>query len=235
MKKILWLVVIVSFLRADNYSDCCADHCNNHCASQYTIAFAHNGTQPYGECEQHEKLIKTEKNARYWLYQNDLYNPYYFKLETLPFDYFIAVLTDHIKKLEEKIAQGHTWQNSSSQYSTYLTSGLCGLMMLGVYKSYTLSFNKEYEGYIALAMQLGFMGTFCAVISAQKIYKLYRYKERLVERLNRDQRILSVLQNEKGEREAKANNAAAATAVNVATNIVTAIGQAIGTAVKPMN
>jgi hypothetical protein len=167
------------------------------------IPFAEVGVYMYAANECYNKLLPNEKNFRKRLYWLDQYNPYYFLLDSFQddFDYCIAVLTDHIKVLENKIAQQASKFKSMAMLRGIVFSGLSTLCGAGAYQSYKTKDNYSVWGssYNAIdsVVWLGITTAMFAATAGTQFYKVYCYSERLIARLERDKRILDVLKREK--------------------------------------
>ena len=170
------------------------------------IPFAEVGVYMYEAKECYDKLLPNEKNLRKRLYWLDKHNPYYFLLDSFQddFDYYIAVLTDHIKVLENKIAQQASKFKSTAMVRGMALSGISTLCGAGAYQSYKTKDNYFVWGpsYRAIdsVVWLGIATAMFAATAGTQFYKVYRYAERLMARLERDKRILDVLKREKAAR-----------------------------------
>src|SRR5687767_6968628 len=117
MKKSFLLLVVMSFFSLNTQSNTWSTKLGDSTqSSTWDTTFKCTGSECIhcGECE--NVFLVSEKTALNRLYWNDENNPFYFKLDNFPLDYYIAILTDHIKKLENKIAKDSRWWQSSGIY-----------------------------------------------------------------------------------------------------------------------
>jgi hypothetical protein len=141
--------------------------------------------------------LPTEKNMRrmlYWLVRN---NPHWFMLDRYQkdVDFYITILLDHIKILEAKLL--HKINGFSSMA---LRRGVV-ITVFGALWGYAscqalhrLSFMEK----VILSVPELFLG----MIAVENFKKAYYYVERVLERLERDRRILAILEKIKANKKA---------------------------------
>lgn len=172
------------------------------------VSFAQNGAYLYAKNEGYYQSLPNEKNLRKRLYWLDQHNPYYFLLDDFQddFNYYIAVLTDHIKVLENKILQQKSGLSSMGMLRGVGFSALSTLCGSGAYYSYKTRNEVAWQGSqgaITTGVYCGIMSAVFAVAAVTKFYKVSQYVERLIARLERDKRILADLKREKAAKELK--------------------------------
>ena len=174
------------------------------------VSFAQSSTHLYATKECYGQSLPNEKNFRQRLYWLDQHNPHYFLLDSFQddFDYYIAVLTDHIKVLENKIVQQKSKFKSMTMVRGVAYSALSALCGAGAYYSYTTRNNANRwpscQDAVSSAVWVGLTGSMFAAIAGTQFYKAYYHVERLIARLDRDKRILSDLKREKAAKNQKA-------------------------------
>jgi len=189
---IILLSTFFSVVKADNIS------------SHVIVVTTQCGTNvQLQEEEQREKVFfRSEKYFRRGLYWMEKYNPLFFKLHKVrkDIDYYIAILTEHIKLLENKIMLRQNGLHSNAMFVGILISLFSTLLACTSYKTFQdsrgLDLDKSQEGMIG-AVILGVTSTVFALVAGNEFYKVYRYAERLIGRLERDTRILAILEREK--------------------------------------
>lgn len=169
------------------------------------VSFAQNGAYLCATNEGYSQSLPNEKNFRRRLYWLDLHNPHYYLLDSFQddFDYYIAVLTDHIVVLENKIAAQTSKFKSMGMVRGVGFSALSALCGVGSYCSYTGTIWRQSQKEVNSTVGLGIMTAMFATVAANQWYKVYRHAERLVERLERDKRILDILKREKAAKHLK--------------------------------
>lgn len=164
----------------------------------------------------HHSQVKllSEKSLRKQLYWLDKNNPFFYKLDSFQkdLDYYIAILTEHIKVLENKITTKRSCLKSTGMIYGLFASGLSGLCAYGAYSCYHKAApqDKLVSSIVVAAMSAVYAG-----IAGNQFYRVSRHAERLVERLERDKRILAILEKEK---------AAACTNPHKLNNVITEMG-----------
>jgi hypothetical protein len=205
----------------------------NNSGDQAIVALAQTGTQLYLAKQEHEGHLPTEKNYRkelYWLTKN---NPLFYKLDRFEknLSYYIAVLTDHIKVLEGKIILKENGLNSSGMRSGAVVSVL-SLLSASASASF-FNYSKMMSDPICsqecmtAAISLGIVSAAFAGIAGAQFYKVSRYAQRLIERLERDKKILKDLEQEKAELDIKKANETAEKVNNGLNALVEAFTTAI--------
>lgn len=192
--------------------------------AQLAVALAQIGVETYAANEGHKQSLPNEKNFRkriYWLAEH---NPYFYKLDDFQkdFDYYIAVLDNHIKTLESKIALKKNGLTSSAMRKATVASMLSALsgyatcyflllrneIMQGAYHDAMrrgLQQSKTADLMLTSVM-FGLVSACFAALAGNQFYKASRYGERLLERLERDKNLLVVLEQEKIEFDSKKSN-----------------------------
>ncbi len=185
---------------------------------------------------QNDQPLPSEKNLRRDLYWKDKYNPYYYLLDGFSFDYYIPVLKNHQKVLEGKIALGENGLHSKGMISGLLLSTLSAITCYAAYAAYVkngvfAAMDKpgKAQEWITNSMLFGAFSTLFAAAAGKKFYKVSRYAERLVERLERDKRILAVLEKEKAHFDSKKQKDSISGAVDT---LVTGFTNALNNAVQ---
>jgi hypothetical protein len=179
-------------------------------SGQLAVAFAQTGVQLYAANQQYEHFLPSEKNFRRHIYWLDTHNPRYYMLDKFPFDYAIAIISDHKEKLEGKIARKENGLKSAGLRVGAMVSILSGMCAGGSYICYQAS--KKITSNSAVLKEIYSQnqkfnsvsfGVFSAIFAAAgvtQLYKTYHYAQRLVDRLERDKRILAILEREKAAR-----------------------------------
>jgi hypothetical protein len=145
-----------------------------------------------------EQCLPSERNLRtqlYWLYE---YNPRALEIQNFPVDYFIDTLTDHIKVLEHKIAANKSGLRSGAMLRGTILAAFTAAWGHVTHDTYK-NFVKGSEPFGAVAM-LGAVTAVLATIAGTQFDRVYRHAERMVERLERDKKILAVLEQIKASR-----------------------------------
>jgi hypothetical protein len=148
----------------------------------------------------HEPSLPSEKYLRrqlYWLYR---YNPHILELAHFPVDYFIHSLTDHIKVLENKMVHKRTGLRSNAMMRGTLFSAFSALWGYLAHDVYTKNIKMKKSHEVIPVIMLGTVSAFLATVAGIQFDRAYRYAERLLDRLERDKRILVVLENIKFSR-----------------------------------
>jgi len=202
---------------------------NNDTAEQLTEAFAETGAVLYLAHQEQEKSLQSEKNYRkklYWLFEN---NPQFYKMDRFQknLDYYIAILTDHIKVLEGKIALKQSGFHSASMGQGILAQTLS---IVSGYASYSCFQNSKIVQNALLSQESkyaaigwGVVSAMLAITAGNRFYKVSRYQERLGKRLERDKKILAVLQQVKADQESKQNSAIKEKVGSVVQSLVAAV------------
>lgn len=170
-----------------NFAPCCTApyyddpyYFNDHSGSEY---------HHYGQCLPSEKYLRRQL---YWLYN---YNPRSLELHDFPVDYFINTLTDHIKVLENKIAQKNSGLRSNAMLRGTLFSAFSAVWGYVAYESYLKSLKAGSQDTIGGVVILSSVTALLAALGGQQFDRVYRYAERLLERLDRDKEIRGALEN----------------------------------------
>jgi len=218
--------------------------------AQLTVALAQTGVQLYAANEKQQQSCPSAKNVRkelFWLFAN---NPLFYKLHIYQknLDYYIALLTDHVAALEAKMLVKQSPLKSNAMRSGAILSAISALCGCGVY--YTLygrdilqndpsaSVGKAYhlsKEYMGEAVSFGLFGALSAVAAGNSFYKASRTAERIVERLERDKKLLAVLQEEKAAKDSNDSKNAADVAVNQLINTVTSAINTIAQSLLPVS
>jgi len=178
---------------------------NNNDSGQLAVALAQTAVQAYGAADQHSKCVPSQRNFLRQIYWLDKENPHFYKLHAYQenFDYYIAALTDHIAVLKEKKAAG---KSGLTSWGMAKGVGLSGLTTLCSYATHILwqarneiDINEitDRQGYMNIVVVMGFVSVLCTVAAVKQFHKVSRYAKRIVERLERDERLLANFQNEK--------------------------------------
>jgi hypothetical protein len=141
--------------------------------------------------------LVSEKEMRRRLYWQDVYNPHYYLLKDFPFDYYIAILSDHITYLENQISLQKSGLKSNAMLDGALSATASACMGYVTYAFYVIDSQDKVPGYMIPVVTMGGFATFCALVAAQRFHKASCYAERLVQRLDRDKRILATLKKAK--------------------------------------
>jgi hypothetical protein len=164
------------------------------------------------------------------------------------FDYHIANLLGHIKVLEDKIVQKKNGLRSSAILRGTLTSVLSVLCGYGAYtcNNYRKLAKLDLmeapflraigsQNMMNASLGFGLMSALLAMVAAQNFDKAYRYAERILERLERDKRILALLEKEKSAKKNETDNVsqAAMELINSLISVVTNFSQPV-VAVAPV-
>lgn len=209
--------------------------------AQLAVALAKTGVEVYAAEKQYQTSMPTQKNHIKhicWLFEH---NPYFYKLKEYQenMDYTIAVFKDHIAKLESKIASKQSGLESKGMFEGAFCSLITALSACSSYYFFnerkavlsegksilTLDrpSEKSLDFMIATVSTVGVSAVFAA-FAAHGFYKVYRYQQRLQERLERDKKILALLEREKAALDSKKMSDTTKVAVNkLVDTIVTAI------------
>ena len=196
MKKIFLVLFLMQFMSTINaYNE-----------TIYSDNFDYAGDNSSLMHESHPDFWPTEKSFRrriYWMVEN---NPLFYKLDVFQrnLDYYVGIIAEHMKVLEAKIERKESGLNSNAMRITVLVSFLATIFGTASYKHYGYSkaCPTQAEQYIGNAVVFGLLGAFFTAATFCQGKKVYRYSERLLERLERDKRILTLLSAAKEEREA---------------------------------
>jgi hypothetical protein len=212
-------------------------------AAQLAVALARVGTEVYAADQNHKQSLPTEQNFRrqlYWLSKN---NPLFYKLDDYKknLDYYIAVLTAHVKVLEDKEALKANGLGSKGLRTGATCSVLAALNFYGAYYflllrqtaladarlSFSSKAQKSGDAMFA-AVVFGCMAAAFAAVAGNKFYKVSRYAERINERLERDKELLAALEAEKAVLDSKKiDSPTEAALINVLNSIVNAVNSVI--------
>ena len=143
------------------------------------------------------------------LYKMAKDNPHFYKMSPIKKnrEYYVDILKDHIIKLEDKIAQNKngiiSWSTAKGTFSLSLTA-LCALAFRyfyfapgfesnekGNYNYLNHQWNEEKTSGL-IGFGLSTLG--CGFFTGYFFKKVIQYKERLHERLKRDQELLKLLE-----------------------------------------
>jgi hypothetical protein len=140
--------------------------------------------------DQKREDMLNEKDVRRNLYWWDQNNPLFFKSESFQkdLDYYIAILTKHINVLEGKIIVEQSGLKSKAM-------GIGLLASIGSAISGGMCFSEPGKPQDPIIYAIVCIGL--AVVAQNKFSKAYYYQEHVVMRLNRDKRILAILEKEK--------------------------------------
>lgn len=179
---------------------------------QLALTLAQAGTELYAAHQNYQKSLPNEKNFRKRVYWLDKNNPNWYMLDDFrkDFDYHIANLIGHIKVLEDKIAQKKSGLRSAALTRAAITSALSALCGYSTYLCHNYRKLAKYDSSLGsfcqamgsqnmmnATLSFGFLSAVLAIVAVQNFDKAYRYAERMLERLERDKRILELLQKEK--------------------------------------
>lgn len=198
-------------------------------SSHLAVSFDQNVSQCYGDQDYcyYDRFLPSERGLRrqlYWLYR---YNPHCLELVNFPIDYFITVLTGHIKVLEIKIIE-----QESGLYSNAMFRGtaLATFSALWGYLAYGSHLKKAHgdkpEEAIIGTIILGATSALLAAIAGSQFDKVYRHDERLMGRLERDKQILAALEKIKAGRDGTVG-AVAASSLNMVNSVIGALNNLI--------
>lgn len=170
--------------------------------AQFAVALTQNDAQ--AASQMHQRFVPTEKTYRKalsWLFKN---NPQFYTLKGFQqyLDYYTTVLPEHIKTLEGKIKYKKSIFRRHGMLPSVIFSTLSSLTGYGVYQmlqeSKKASFMDNDPATVVLGgVTCGLISVICAAIAAKKLYKVYSYKDRLEDRLDRDKSLLAILEQEK--------------------------------------
>lgn len=141
----------------------------------------------------------------YWLEKN---NPSFYKKESFQkdLDYYIAIFTNDIKYVEEKIAQNKALEGVSlfKKDNVAGRSFRVGLVASGVSAALLISSCvalKSIPDGAFFALLGAMFSTVPAIVAADNFDTAFHYEERLVKRLERNKRILTLFEAEKAARQ----------------------------------
>lgn len=187
-------------------------------AVQYHNAPTYN--QLYVIDQTEEKSRKSEKSYRADLYWQARNNPLFYKLDEFhkDLDYYIAVLTEHIIVLEGKKLLRKNRLKSRAMLLGVIFSGMFCISGRGLYSCcerfrFKRSQILSPDFIIPVALPLGGLSILLAVASVKFFCKAYYCAERVVERLERDKKMLAILQQERATLENKKMNNASEVAL----------------------
>lgn len=195
MKKV-FAFVLLSFVASVT-----AYYCNNnqviinldpYCTPYYYSDFYYN--DPSHHDYYFEQYLPSERYLRrqlYWLYRH---NPRSLELKNFPVDYFIRLLTDHIKVLENKIAQKKNGLRGNAMIRGTICTAFSLLWGYAAYSSYGKRLSDSSQDTIGEVMILSTVSAFLALLAGTQFDRVYRYAERLLERLDRDKQIRAALE-----------------------------------------
>jgi hypothetical protein len=176
----------------------------------------------------------TESGMRHKLYWLDAYNPNYCLLiKDFPFDYYIAVLKDHIAVLERKIELKDDKSKNKNMRWGVVFAGLSALSLCGVYGAYChicrINPNIDLlEAKVVSAIFPGFFSLLTGFEATGCFYKASYHEERLARRLRRDKRILATLEKQKTALDAKKLGNSVDNAINsVGTGITSVVDHVV--------
>ena len=225
---------------------------NNDDAGQAIVALAQVGVQAYAAHKEHQDSLPTQKNflkKLRWMFKND---PKFYKRKDGQdnLDYFIAILPDQMASLEAKIAQEKVSPTLMRLKSNAMLNGVMTsiLSTLSGYATYYV-FNSRRDTMVAAAIArnageaqvltelgqyqmngsvvLGLTTVIFAGIAGKCFSKVWRYADRLAERLERDKEFLKILEEEKALIEGRQ-----LTADPALTNLFNALVDAVNAVVK---
>lgn len=175
----------------------------NNDSGELAVVLAHSAAQIYIASENHKNSQPSQRNFLkriYWMHKN---NPHFYKLNAFKedLDYYLAVLPEHIKTLEDKILTGKNPLTSKSMLKAIITSGIAAACC---YSSFWFHLQKSNPHYACMTFDLhcgcvgmGLISAAFGAVATNYFYKVARYAERLVERLERDRKLLELLSGEK--------------------------------------
>lgn len=191
-------------------------------------------SQSYKEERVDPYYSSTESGMRHKLYWLDAYNPNYCLLiKDFPFDYYIAVLKDHITVLERKIELKDDKSKNKNMKWGAVFAGLSALSLCGGYGMYCriCRINPSIdplEAKVIPAIFSGFFSSLTGLIAKDLFYKASHHEERLAKRLKRDKRILATLEKEKAALDAQKLGKSVDNAINsVATGITSVVDHVV--------
>ncbi|HEX4069340.1 MAG TPA: hypothetical protein VHX42_04535 [Candidatus Babeliales bacterium] len=209
---------------------------------QLAVSLAKVGTELYAAHQQYQQSLPNEKNFRRKIYWLDKNNPNWYLLSDYQkdFDYHIANLIGHIKVLEDKLDQKKNGFHSAAILRGALTSALSALCGYGAYvcrqqgelaqaDAYASQWVRDVVSQHAMdgVVVLGILSAVFAGLAIQNFDKTYRYVARMLERLDRDKRILNLLETEKATKNDNKNvvSEAALQLINSLVEVITNFSQ----------
>jgi len=178
---------------------------NNDSGAHIAVALANNAARVYSAAEAQKRSEPSERNFRRNIYWLDKNNPNFMRLSTFKKDisYYIPTFADHIKLLEEKIVANKSGLTSWAMIKALLTSTLSGLSSYSFYHLYkNPGFLFSYTDKRLHADALVTCGIFTVLFGGLAVHylnKVRKYKDRLIERLERDKRLLAAFEKENAE------------------------------------
>src|SRR5438105_7794692 len=159
----------------------------------------------------HTQPLLSERDYRQKIYWFNAHNPAFFKLHSIQkdLDYYVTIIKDHIAVLEKKALLNRDEVCDYALRSRAMFSGLFASIFSCVagYGSYA---NYKYNGHALQnsewmigSIMFGLVAVFGATMAKEQFTKVYRYAERIIERLERDRRILAILEEEKAAKDGK--------------------------------
>jgi hypothetical protein len=212
-------------------------------AAHLAVALAQFGTEIYVADQKNQSRLPSQKNfikQLCWLFEH---NPLFFKLDEYQknMDYYIAILTNHIKTLELKIARKQNRLKSNGMMTGLATSGLSALCAYASYFTFSKrnaqstetalylgGRNQFRQDMMTLTVGAGLASVCFAAVASRKFYKMLRYQQRMVERLARDKQFLAILNEEKELSASKKIDAVTETAIaNVVNGVLVAMDSVV--------
>lgn len=193
---------------------CSSITANDNDGPQLAVVLSQTGNQLYVINQDYQTSLPSQKSfikRICWLFKN---NPLFYKMYEFRknIDYAIAVFNNHIEKLQNKIASKENGLKSDSMcigavtgivsalcaYATYYFLNYRGALLSGK-SAPPLGSNVETEtlNAMAFAVHSGLASLLTGAVAGKKFYNVYHYQERIAERLERDKKILALLQAEK--------------------------------------
>lgn len=159
----------------------------------------------------HTQPLLTERDYRQKIYWFNAHNPAFFKLHSIQkdLDYYVTIIKDHIAVLEKKALLNQDEIRDYALRSRAMFSGLFATMFsfmagYGAYANYKYNgLNPQSSEWVIGSIMFGLVSTFGATMAKEQFIKVYRYAERIIERLERDKQILAILEKEKALKEGK--------------------------------
>lgn len=178
---------------------------NNDSGVQVAVALANNAAHVYTAVEAKERTVPSERNFRKNIYWLDVNTPHFMKLhqfkKEIPF--YIPTFEDHIKVLEKKIVENKNKFTSRAMVKALflsVLSGLFGYSSYYLYKNPGLLFSYTDKTLYAEALvSCRVMTVVFGIIALHYFNKVRTHKDRLIERLKRDKRLLAAFKKENDE------------------------------------
>lgn len=159
----------------------------------------------------HTQPLLSERDYRQKIYWFNAHNPAFFKLHSIQkdLDYYVTIIKDHIAVLEKKALLNHDQVRdyalrSRAMFSGFFASVFSFVAAYGAYANYKYNAPKAPNSeWVIGSIMFGLVAAFGTTMAKEQFTKVYRYAERIIERLERDKRILAVLEKEKAAKDGK--------------------------------